>query len=224
MKASNTNEKKKLAIIGVLGILLLGVGAFQIIGGGGSAPVLEAKKEKPAATASSGTEADPGATEESNESDLIAGKLPQRDPFLAPGAVQAVSPNGATTGTPAMPTTNQPAMASNQPVGYQHNENPPMPPMPGDIQPMPGVNGGNTGEFTGPGDSNQPQAPSLKLTGVVLGDTALAVIQDESGKQRVLRVGDTVSGHRVISITKNKVVLSGSGERVTLAINSDAKE
>lgn len=224
MKASNANEKKKLAIIGVLGLLLLGVGAFQIIGGGGSAPAPEAKKDKPSVAAGTGTESDPGNAEDSGEGDLIAGKLPQRDPFLAPGAVQTNSPTGATTGTPTMPSANPTTTASNQPVGYQSTENPPMPPMPGDIQPMPNVHEGNPGENTGLGDSNQPEAPSLKLTGVVLGDTALAVIQDESGKQRVLRVGDTVSGHRVVSITKNKVVLSGSGERVTLAINSDAKE
>lgn len=204
MKAPN--DKKQTIILGALGAVLLGVGAFQFIGGGGGSP---APKLKPATQESQDTAATANV-DDRLDNEYVRMPLAQRDPFTP-----QVLPKD---GTP--PTAPQPAAP--RPVSGYAGVNPmPVPgpgPMGGDLPPQmpyPVENAGNQA-------SNRPAPPSMKLSGVVIGGRQVALIQTESGNQRTVKVGDTIGGQKVVSITRRGVVLEGHGQRSTLTLEDNA--
>ncbi len=213
MKAPNS-DKKKVLILGVMGVVLFGVGAFQFIGTGAPAPSSN-KKETDKATQE--TTAEAGAAKSDN---VYAGApLTQRDPF-APQIAPKVDPNQVAANSTPKPSPTRGLDPMGAPV-------PPMPPMAGDMgslpQPSQYPNGQNPGENTGNGASNGGAEPSFRLSGVVIGDRPIAVIQVDGGKQRMVRVGDSVSGQKVSSITRRGVVLEGNGQRTTLSLKGNAE-
>lgn len=213
MKARN-NDQKKVMILGALMAVMLAVGAFQLTGGG-SAPVEAPAKEETVAE----NEESPG-TDSANREDgtlnVDLTQLPQRDPF-APQISTGNDTTVAQNTPPAAPTPS----AGIEPMA------PPMPPMPGepDELPMPSMinDGSGPGEIAGEGDANSSSAPSLRLSGVVLGDQPLALIQIEDGRQRTVRVGDIVADHEVTRITRTGVTLVGRGGTFTLALKGNAE-
>ena len=203
MKAPN--DKKQTIIIGALGVVLLGVGAFQFIGGNAGAAA--ANKLKPASEADTTAAAQPVA-EDRSDNEFANMPLAQRDPFKP-----AILPSEGTSSSPKPPA---PQPTSNPDVN--------VPPIP-----VPGPMGGslpdlhNPGENTGTAASYRPPAPSMKLSGVVIGGHQIALIQTESGKQRTVRVGDTIGGQKVVSISRRGVVLEGQGQRSTLTLEDNAE-
>jgi hypothetical protein len=75
------DEKKKILILAVLGVMVLGIGAFQFMPKG-EAPAPEVKKEVPAFLAEN--EAAKAAAAEPPRNPMLASNLPARDPFLTP--------------------------------------------------------------------------------------------------------------------------------------------
>ncbi len=208
MKAPN-NDKKKVIMLSSLGVLLLSVGAFQFIGG--SAPAAPEKpKEDATEAAIAQTQA---ATQTKSDNIFASAPLSQRDPFK-PQVPEKVDPN-------AVATRNKPAPT---PTGLDPMRvpDPPMPPMPGDTGGLPQPSN-NPGEFTGAGGPNGPAGPSFRLSGVVIGDRSVALIQVDGGRQKAVRVGDVVSGQKVASISRRGVVLVGNGQRTTLSLKGNAE-
>ena len=207
MKAPKS-DKNKIVMLGAMGVLLLGVGAFQFIGSGAPAPAPKKTEEGAAAAAAAAA-----APTTPPKSDNVFAEMPlaQRDPF-APQIAPKVDPNAVGQNTPAPPS---PRGLNPMDVGA-----PPMPPMPGGVEGLPQP---QPGENTGNGASIASSEPSLRLSGVVIGDRPIALIQTEGGKQRTVKVGDTVSGQKVTSISRRGVVLVGNGQRTTLSLKGNAE-
>src|SRR5687767_2765373 len=83
------DNKKKLAIVALLAVVVLGIGAFQFTRGSGQAPPSEKKKEAPK------DEKEQPKTPEVDPS-FIAAALPQRDPFQA-GTLDPYDPSAPVT-------------------------------------------------------------------------------------------------------------------------------
>ncbi|MBL8060370.1 MAG: hypothetical protein JNK63_06600 [Chthonomonas sp.] len=204
MKAPN--DKKQTIILGALGAVLLGVGAFQFIGGGGGAAA--DTKLKPASEADNAAVA-AAATEDRSDNQYAGMPLAQRDPF-AP----QVPATDATASSPKPP-----APKPNPYVPLQPMPVPNPGPMVGSLPNPGGYASENTGNFA----SNRPPVPSMKLSGVVIGGRQVALIQTESGKQRTVGVGDMIGGQKVVSISRRGVVLEGHGQRLTLTLDDNAE-
>lgn len=205
------NDQKKLLVLSVLGILLLGVGAFQMSGGGGSAPAPVAQKAEPSTPEKSAEEQ--AKDEEANlpgQDGLVVGVLAPRDPFV-PQAGPDAGKSGRTTATPV----NQPVA---DPLPTPAPMEAPEPPMPGEVTL---TDGGQASGATTVAPS-QPLPPSYMLTGVITGDRNVAVLRSSEGKDRTVVVGDVLAtGERVISITATKVVLKTNEGTFTLTLGKN---
>lgn len=205
------NDQKKLLVLSVLGILLLGVGAFQMAGGGGSAPVPVQKKTEASAPEKSPDEL--AKEEEANlpgQDGLVVGVLAPRDPFVPQAGPDAGKPTGAAASPVAQ--ANAPALPDPKPMEA------PNPPMPGEVTlTAPGQPQGS--DAVAP---SEPIPPSYLLTGVITGDRDVAVLRSSEGKDRTVVVGDVLAtGEKVISITATKVVLKTNEGTYTLTLGKN---
>lgn len=119
----------------------------------------------------------------------------QRNPFAAPGGAAGSAAMPAGTQKPT--TAKAQASAAAAATGVE----PPPGPQPGaPAQPTP----------------EQPEKPSLTLTGIVNGKPNVAILRQDDQRYFV-KVGDTVGGnYRVQSIGSQQVVLSGQQGKVIL--------
>ncbi len=109
----------------------------------------------------------------------------QRNPFAAPSE-----------GAPTQPTpkTGEPAAAGPPPAGGE-----PAPTPAPSTQPAP----------------NEPEKPTLTLTGVVRGRPDVAILRQDD-RRYFVKVGETVGDYRVLTILSQQVVLAGPSGKVTL--------
>ncbi|HRJ26820.1 MAG TPA: hypothetical protein PLO61_04835 [Fimbriimonadaceae bacterium] len=199
-------EKKKLMVIGALAVVILGIGAFQMTAG--SAPPTKSSKPKSKKSAAESAEIDPKATQIEQ---MVAGVLPQRDPFL-PGNL----PLDAATAKPepAKPPQAAPPKLPRRPDrgqwaggGYA-----PMDPM-GSLPPV--SPNGQIG--IQPSSATAPTTPTISVSGTVLGDRPVAILKDEAGNQRVIPLGGQIDpSTKVVGIERGKVTLERHGKRQTL--------
>lgn len=190
-------DNKKKLVFGALVVALLGVGAFQFVGGSGEAP-------KPAA-------AEPKKDEAKTLALLHPSvpPLPARDPFT-PGR---------------LPGAPEPEQKQSEPAKGAGGSAPPsmggsQPPMTWGDQ-LPQIGGGQ-GTETVP---VTPQAPVFPYTliGVVAGETPAAVFTDTTGSQRLVTQGGSLDGDsRVLSIERGKVKIQFGKETLTLTIGGTA--
>jgi len=214
------NDKQKLLIIGVLGVVLIGVGAFSFM----------PKKASP----DKKTEADPKVTAEKAETPqeraikelakLVEGPLPPRDPFavrrLANDTPQATT-TPQTQQTP--PVTNQRPPRNNS-MPRIGTEIPPAT-MPGYL--LPNTTGGplSAGPRTGgPGlEGSKPLRNAnefaYSVKGVIVGANPMAVFEDDKGHQRLVPLGGSIDGDsRVVGIDRGRVTIKHRGKAKTLTI------
>lgn len=212
MKGSN--DKQKLMIMAVLGLGLLSVGAFQMMGGGGAPAATSEKKEAAKQEDVVAEDGSNSTNEQLHDLQLLA----QRDPFdrqgTGPeGADKPITDPTAGVDTPIPPIKDEPplppvAQGTTNP-GYVSGGPVRPEPLPGGVPPLPDVNSGagnnhgNTGAF-------EPQRPSMRLSGVVVGAKPMAVLTDENGKQKLVKVGDELDGKKIIAIQRDKVVLASN--------------
>ncbi|MFW5697079.1 MAG: type II secretion system protein N [Fimbriimonadaceae bacterium] len=219
------NEKKKLIVVGALGVAVLAIGAFQFSGmfGGGE---VEATSEE-----SADGKTDEGSLvltqDELIRQELVAmvsGPLPARDPFedLSKPVVEE-EPEPEVQPTPP-PTSNQPTPRRNtspRPPSVPGNSTPSLTPFRFD------PNGGGGFGIEGPGgETSVPEArvPQNNLKGVVVGKRSAAVFQDEQGNQRLVPLGGSLDGDtEVVSIEKDKVIIRENGKTKTLTIEDGSK-
>ncbi len=187
-------DKQKLIIVGVLGVLVIGIGAFQFMGGEPpKKPV--AKKAATDAEAKKATEStEPVDEKKIDLGRLIAGTLPQRDPFR-PVDIPAVpdpKPSGqpteaakpdAVAQTPPKPEPTrprQPNMGSMRPPSMSGQA--PMNPMAG-LPPEGAIGGGPGVAIQSAAPLRQPGEPAYSVAGVVIGKEKMVVLQDDNGNQ-----------------------------------------
>lgn len=216
--ATANKDKQKIIVLAVLGVVIVGIGAFQFMGGGSPEPAKTSKKAESAKPKSS---EDPAMDEKKVElTKLITGSLPARDPFR-PASLEP-EPNTVATTTPPAPT--QPPAAPTSP------RTPRPSPMAGGIAPMnpmgslpAAMPNGMTGPVGGavavqPGAPlRQPGEPGYSVAGVVIGEQRMVVLQDDDGKQRLVRVGENLDPNtKVVSVEKGKVKVRAGGKTVEL--------
>lgn len=216
------NDKKKLVIIGVLGVVILGVGAFQFMGGSSNPPKPAATKSAPKADVANGAQPKDAKDDLSK---MVASTLPQRDPFQ-PGTL----PDDPSRPQPPKPEVEPPKQVKNplmkgtRRAGSNYSV-PPVTPMTGQL-PDPTGAGGPSGPIGANGMNVQPGKPlrqpgefAYSVNGVVLGSRPAAVFQDDNGNQRLVPVGGSVDGDsRVVSIERGKVTVQHKGKKLTLTM------
>ncbi|MBS1720709.1 MAG: hypothetical protein JST35_09715 [Armatimonadetes bacterium] len=199
-------DKKKIIIMGALGVAILGVGAFQLMGGSPPpAPAAEAKKglDKP----------DFEQGKDGEKKDLknpqYANLLPQRDPFAQPNIPELAAPAQPPVPTTPTPATTQGGSKSSGrkirvPSTYGGDGEPQIRPLPlgGEIGKggVPPVGGG---AMAGPGLKVEP---TYTVTGVIVGKKPAAVFVDSQGNQRLIQEGQMIDDDaKVVGIEKGKV-------------------
>lgn len=234
-----------MIVLATLVVVILGVGAVQLFSGSPTPPpappktkaIAKQKEGAPSETtgtpeaqsgdsaaekspeAGDGAEAAYAADAMTKETDpmrqLYSINLPARDPF-EPKMALPTDPGSTPTKAPV--TQAAPRSSGRNWRGPDLNIQP-MPPMQGDLTPMPGgaqmpqlggVNGG-------------PVGPAYSVSGVIRGDKNAAVITDAQGNQRLVKEGQSVDGDvRVESVQKGRVVLrKKDGKTITLNVGGN---
>lgn len=187
------DEKKKLAILGVLALVIVGVGAFQFMGGG-SAP-----KTAPAAAPKKVADNPPSADPAPPQNPMALQQLPQRDPFKAESLL-ALNPT-----TPApQPTT---------PRSVRRKLDPPV----GELPPYPIDPSGKLPEQNGFKTAVKPEF-GYAVSGVILGSHPAAVFVDAQGSERLVPLGAALDGDsKVVGIEKGAVFVSFKGKTIKIS-------
>lgn len=194
-----TDEKKKIAVVGVLFVLVISIGAFQFVGGSEPPPAPAKTDGKKAELAK---EADANKTKNPE----VAFNLSTRDPFEAPEPPKVVPPAPVQEAPRPRPRRDDPGFTPMVPSG---------------VQQMPAPMQGTLGATTPP----KVEEPKFGYTvaGVMLGDVALAVFRDSGGNQRLVREGGSLDGDtKVLSIQKGKVTVSFRGKNLELTNGGSA--
>jgi hypothetical protein len=226
------DDKKKMVVLGALGAVLLGVGAFSFLGGGSPAP-----KPTPGVVAKKDGDADgskevkvdadgnpiPGTGEEAEPAPnpLYVAELPQRDPF-----VSRELPGEKLQAPVSLPPPSQPVKRPSGGSGRRY-----APPSNFDSSggfapaqlsgPLPNANGGTvTLNPTGP----DPSMPGYSLSGTLNGARKIAVFTDSNGNQRMVPEGGSLDGDsKVVSIEKGSVTIESRGKKQRLSLGGNPK-
>lgn len=220
------NDKKKVIVIGVLGTLLVGVGAFQFVQMGASdQPATkkpeaskEAAQKSPTQKVASGDLIPAEEPQAENkvvpEANPIQGlyalmTLPQRDPFSERSGVLEVSDAAQTQVQPP----------KNPPPTYNPPRNPGLDPyrpeIGGTIPNLPGMDAG----AGSPNPIPDPNVFAYRLSGVILGKRPAAVFTDGQGNQRLVPLGSSIDENsRVTNVSHGSVTVKHRGETITLHV------
>lgn len=198
----NPEEKKKLVIIGVLGLLMVGIGAFQFLP---SAPAEPAKKPT---TASGQATQLATATYTPDTIGTVAlngpSDLDPRDPFEPDPTLIPHDPADKTLVPPVVRPT------------LKHETFPeagPIRPLP-----LPGSVPSNVPN-SAPESSPEPVVanPGLRLAGVVDGPHQLAILVDTKGTQQLVEVGSSIDGEsRLLAIGHQEALILFRGKSLRL--------
>lgn len=203
------NDKKKLAILGALVVVMLAVGAFSFLGKSKPAPAASAEvaaNEKADEEKAPATEEE-GLTKTTEITGMVANHYSPRDPFEAPSGADSAPPRPA----PPVQTKSRSSNNNSQPSGYVDA-----------YRPLPLA--GDLGSIGG-GLPLVPTGPTYKVKGVLIGKKPVAVFEDESGNQKLVPLGGSVDGDtKVIKIEKGKVTVSHKGKTKTLALEEIANQ
>jgi hypothetical protein len=209
------NDKQKMMVLGALALGLVGVGVFQVAGGG-SDPAPAAQPSKPVAQKSSSPAT--GATPQ-----LAGGALPEKpsdtDPALATAAVmkQRDPFDGSrfvpATATQQMPPTPPPA-AETQVAAM------PRPEIGGSVGTLPVIPSGLGGPGIEPGEKlPNPDEFAYIVSGVITGERPAAVFTDELGNQRLVALGGSIDGDsKLIAVSRGKVTVQHRGKKKTFTV------
>lgn len=198
-------DKKKLLIIGILFLALVGVGTYQFVG---SSPAPKKKEAKAEQSKDSAAAQQPAEEEASDK--LYAYGLTPRNPFQPgslPNEQRPDEPENQSRIVQAPPE--KPAPRVKTPYG---GEKPPWDPtIPGvDLkpsgEPLPAVNN----EFT------------YTLIGLVDGPTPVAVFLTDDGTQKMVKVGEYVGQNaKVVRIQNGSVTIQADGKTITRRVGGN---
>lgn len=191
-----SKEKKQLIVVAVLAVLVVGIGAFQFMGGSAAKPVAEESKDKAQDDQVVAAADRPDATQVAIDN-LISMQSVPRDPFVAQAVlVESVKP--PENYTPPTPNPGSEISGSNNPVL---------------------VNPGSGMGLDPSGPLRLANEPPYSLRGIVIGRKTFAVLKPAGDDQVLVQEGDTLGdGTHVVSITERHVVLKHKGKVTTLAL------
>ena len=185
------DEKKKLMVLGAMGVVLLGIGVMQFTKASAQnpapapQPTTTASAKDSSATDSNGQTGDQSAPQQNN---LVTGAYAYRDPFKPLVDANAPAPNLQNT-TP-----------NTRPVQVARNET---------IPPFPGISG-TLPPAEGKTVPLKPPAPEFgyKLAGVIMGRKPAAVFVDVQGVQHLVQLGGSLDGDtQLVNLDRDHVVL-----------------
>ncbi len=239
-------DKKKLAVLGVLVLVVLGIGAFTMMGGSPApAPVEETVAAEDPNAAGDGTgeglPEDGTAPEMVPVLDPVTGEPvidpetgePKMEPKKDPNNLLAMvelpqrdpfaPPAGAVVDNapPPTPAPVEPPKPRNEPARPAGN--------PDGYAPMapPAMPGSLAGGPIGGGDSAPaltPQVPRYRIKGVVIGARPLAVFEDSDGNQKLVGLGGSVDGETTVTgIEKGRVTVKTNGKEKVLVLEEEAR-
>lgn len=197
------DEKTKTMAVAALGVVLLGIGAFQFIGGGSKAPAKAPTKPKDNLTAA----AAPAPVIVNPD---YANPLAPRDPFTPPAA--DAPQNYTPPKPPVVPKASQ--MTS----GLKGTIPPLLPPIGGAPH---GLGGGIGSIGTTPIKPPDPVF-SYALHGVIQGTRPAALFADAAGDQRLIPLGGSLDGDtKLTAVGDHGVVVSFHGKDIHLTLGKD---
>ncbi|MEI7575708.1 MAG: hypothetical protein WCK51_02365 [Armatimonadota bacterium] len=199
-------EKKQMVVLGVLALMIVCVGAFQMMGGSSApAPAPAAKKEEKTAEKTSAVSEDKPKFANPDQSVPLA----KRDPF-APSAFAIAANVDPATVPPTKP-------------GPKESPR---------VKPIPDALGGPKPEFNweagGVKDSGVgplvPPAPKFGYTliGFVQGKYPAAVFADATGNQKLVEAGDAIDGSAtLVAVYGNKVKVKFHDQTLVLTVGGN---
>lgn len=245
------NDKKKILILGALGLVLVAVGAFSFMGGGsgGGSVVASTHSDKVSKGESTGSSQAGESTSSGTEAGQSGKPLPATGGTAEGGGTNTdpATPDNATGATPENPgalsaTPFAPRDPFLVPSTYAMNVPAPPPAQPAppkepkvEAPVRPGTNSGYQpmdpmkGSLPAPGQSGPTGAPMVatpmyRVKGILLGAKPMAVFEDGSGNQKLVPLGGSVDGDtKVVAIEKGKVRVSHKGKEHTLTIDEEAR-
>jgi hypothetical protein len=213
-----TKEKKQYVILGVLGVVVLGVGAFQLTGmnkpsaaassvdvGSSTANQSAVDPELNGLRSGNGTEV-AANTEEAdfNErlKEILKATTRKRDPFSPVDEEDFIK-------------ADEKKLPPRPPRGAQVNA---LNPLQGEVPLVPGGFDGSSLP------SNIQPVPEYKLKGVLLGNQKLAVLENADGQQKLVPVGGSLDGDTVVSsIEKGKVTIQRKDQAKILGLEEEVQ-
>lgn len=202
------DDKQKTMAVGALFVLVIGIGAFQFMGGALSGP-----REKAKGTKVASADGKTGSTKQGKKGDkgttvrnpLFAAALPARDPFEAGHITNA-----------ALPEATDASNKGNR-LRIPGNRNISVPP----YEPLGGRLPSGLPDVRSPGSLTKPDEFTMSLSAVIMGDRPAAVFQDEEGNQRTVTLGGAVDGEsRITRIERGRVTVARKGKTVTLTVGA----
>jgi hypothetical protein len=200
-------DKKKLVVVVVLAIAVLGIGAFQFVNmSGGQAP--QAKAEEPKKETSTEVVQNEGE-EPATVASLYSVGMSVRDPF------QAGTLPTADGMAPTNPTT--PNSAPTKPFrrpGKFHVPQVLTGQLPGPMSPNgPGMNVASGAPIRNPDEF------SYSVSGIITGAKPAAVFVNDAGQQQLVTVGGSISGDsQLVGVEKGKVTIRHKGKTQTINV------
>lgn len=180
-------------MLGALGFIIVGVGAFQFMGGS-STPV----KKKPPVAAPAAADA---TADNQVKNPAFAMALPPRDPFKPPADSGEATPQAK----PTLPTPQAEKPRPRSLGGRLSTEVLPSPGGSTSIAPLnPGV-----------------EAPRFgyRLSGLISGRHPAAVFTDSSGAQRLVPLSGSLDGDtQLVAVEKGRAVVSFRGKHLKLSL------
>lgn len=240
-------QKKQTMIVGALLLVLVAVGAFQFMGGGGSAPAsvdATTETEDGATTTAAGsapaTENGEGTTTDANATlnsagaqELVQSSLPVRDPFLPTSSAMHAATEQAKTAEQSAQPVNQPGqpthVASNggsRGVGggsFTSPYNPFPGQVPDGIGQLPPMGGNNAVGLSHEGTGAPPKREGYKVKGTIVGKHKLVVLEDADGNQILVREGQAAPDGKtkVVNVQKGKAKVKKGDQVKILGLEED---
>jgi hypothetical protein len=205
-------EKKQLIAVGAMVVMILGIGAFQMMQGSGAPPPAptEAKKE-------SELEEDKDKKPEIKNPE-VASPLRRRDPFMMASFANDEEAFEVPAPVAPKPEVKRPKVLPGRPShsnGHTKFE------FDGDELPV-------AGSLNERSEGPKPIVPEVKfgytLIGILDGVRDVAVFQDAAGNQRMVPVGQAIDGDAtLLSVSRGSVRVKFHAQTLVLTIGENSK-
>jgi hypothetical protein len=216
-------DKKKIVIVAILVVAILGVGAFQFTQSSGTEAKSGAKSKKSVSkkdlvAVNDAAESPEDALKRQVIDRMVSGTLPRRDPFrpMESALPPETKQEQETSARPKLPPTPKSAGGAGRMVDRIV---PPFDPgVEGPLPPAGGIGKGDVKISEGK-PLRQPNEFAYTLTGVIVGERPMCVFQNDAGNQFLVPVGGSLDPEsKVTKISRGEVKVRHRGKDLTLKI------
>lgn len=230
------DDKQKIVILGVLGVLVLGIGAFQLMPQGPAVPEGPKKSgwKPPVEREETKLEAPKNPT--------VVASLARRDPFDVPDYAKPKVP-GTNDVAPPVEKVEKPSSSfrpdrrgRRSPKGMLGRLRPGSNPFDDEgtsalpdpdelkVEPARPVVDKNSTPTVAPVEPPKPPEPTFDytLSGVIVGRRSAAVLRDKQGNQRLVTAGGMIDGEAtLIEVRQGSAIVDVRGKRMRIEVKGD---